>query len=865
MLALVLVTGAVQAADVSQFRVLKGQYFVQTSMGAATAESVTNFVFQCVAEAQMSGVLTNLTFTTPSSQLVTAFPTGDSKFGFEQGFSSLSALNTAFPDGNYVLTFKTVNDGTKVATLPLSGGPTDPYPATPHLSNFTAAQAVDPASDFTLTWDPLGGTVNDFVFVTLRDSGTNEVFSTPSPGTPGSLDGTSTSLLIPARRLRPGQVYQVELFIARAYQPPNTTDYPGASGVAGYFKQLHVNLVTTGTQTGPAVGQFNLVFNFYGGTFNDTNSGASFPQPLGYYFALYNVQNDVNYPASVTFTGPGGSGLTNITSQVNGSSFGTSAFYSSPQVNFSPNNLPPGAVYSPTQPPGGVYSVNYKGTNQQFNLLDPLSASQQVLVVPSVVLTSSNTIQEIRWTYKNSSGMTVAPQPYMANIQLRVDGISGGRLYDAGNDYNNTILPATTNHTPTASVVWTNVSSIQALFVDTVGNQYVSFWTRVPQPLQITTANLPNATQGASYSFLLSSQGGTQPVTEWSIESGFLPSGLDLNLATGEIIGTPGESGIFPVSFRAKDTANSVTNRALTLTVTANSFPAPGFTNYSVIGTAFKQIGVNLIGVSNQTYTLESSTNLINWVPRHTFTAVTNLTSLIDPEALARFPRLFYRMRIGRTFGTTFSFHFYTVGGGFGGAFTPTPGFPMTVNSYAAVLETMNSQTNPLPASVFFTGPNGSGINNSPGDSSRFDAGMGYAQYQTVFRSNPNIPPGGTWTMNFMGSNIVFSVPDPQAASRLVIPVPTVTVSGGNVTGVSWVYKDATTGVTLAGPPAYMTGVKVEIDDQTLGRVYDPDEFTPTTTSVSGLTGIVWNNVVRLYMVYNDTLGNHYIVGYTKP
>ncbi|MFA6546599.1 MAG: hypothetical protein WCS99_19440, partial [Limisphaerales bacterium] len=222
------------------------------------------------------------------------------------------------------------------------------------------------------------------------------------------------------------------------------------------------------------------------------------------------------------------------------------------------------------------------------------------------------------------------------------------------------------------------------------------------------------------------------------------------------------------------------------------------------------------------------------------------------------------RLRIGRTFGTVFSFHFYTVGGGFGGGFTPSPGFPMTVNRYAAVLETLNSFTNPPPTNVFFTGPNGSGLSSSPGDPLYARLDPGEAQYQTVFISNPTIPPGGTWTMNFMGSNIVFSIPDPQAASRLVIPVPTVTVSGDNVTGVSWVYKDAA-GTTLAGPPAYMTGVKVEIDDQTLGRVYDPNESSPTTTSVSGITGVAWSTVSYLYMVYNDTLGNHYIVGYTKP
>lgn len=859
-LAWLLAQSSTQASDVRGFRVLKGQNFVQTSAGAATANGVSNFVMQCQADFQPAGALTNLTFTKPNMQLLSAFPDGDTQYGFEQSFSSQSALDVEFPSGTYTVIMKTLNDGTKAVPLPLTG---DTYPNTPHISNFTAAQAVVPSLDFTLTWDSLGGTVNDFVFLNIRDSGGQEVFSGPEMGQPGALDGTSTSLLIPARKLRPGQVYQVELFIGQASQPPDQASYPGAMGIAAYFKQLKFNLITTGTQTGPAAGNFSLVFNFYGGNFDGTNGSASFPQYLGYYFANYNIDNDTNYPASVVFTGSSGSGLTNVPSQVNGSTFGSSAFYSSPQVNFSPNNLPPGAIFSLTQPSGGIYTVSYKTSNYQFNLLDPRSADQQILVVPTVVLSSTNTIQEIRWTYKNTNGTTVAPQAFMDNIQIRVNGTSGGRLYDGGNDYDGRILPAITNHTPTAAVLWTNVASIQMLFVDTVGNQYVSYWNRAAQPAEITTTGLPNATQGTPYSFLLSSQGGTQPVS-WSLISGFLPSGLFLNSGTGEILGTPGEGGSFPLTFQAMDTANAVTNRSLFLFVATGSFPAPVLTNAALLGNG--QLKVVLGAVSNQTYTLESSTNLVNWTPRVTLLATNNQFDLVDPDALGRFPRLFYRLRIGRVFGSTFNFHFYANGGGFGAGLTPTPGFPVALHSYSAILETQNALSNPPPTSVFFTGPNGSGLSNAGGDPQYDDnSRLGNAQYQTPFRSSPVIPPGGTWTVNYFGSNIVFGVPDPQAASRLVIPVPTVTVSGGNVTGVAWVYKDATTGAILGSPPAHLTGVKVEIDVQNMGRVYDPDEFPPGTTSVSGITGVVWNNVVRLFMVYNDTLGNHYIVGYSKP
>ena len=64
---------------------------------------------------------------------------------------------------------------TRSVALNLAG---DLYPDTPHVSNFTEAQAVDPEQDFTLTWDTwVGGTVNDVLFVSVRDSAGHTVFS----------------------------------------------------------------------------------------------------------------------------------------------------------------------------------------------------------------------------------------------------------------------------------------------------------------------------------------------------------------------------------------------------------------------------------------------------------------------------------------------------------------------------------------------------------------------------------------------------------------------------------------------------------------------------------------------------------------
>lgn len=72
-----------------------------------------------------------------------------------------------------------------------------------------------------------------------------------------------------------------------------------------------------------------------------------------------------------------------------------------------------------------------------------------------------------------------------------------------------------------------------------------------PAPV-ITTVALDGATEGEAYAFTLMATG--SGIT-WSLESGTLPDGITLNPATGELSGTPTESGTFgSLVFRATNT-----------------------------------------------------------------------------------------------------------------------------------------------------------------------------------------------------------------------------------------------------------------------------------------------------------------------
>ncbi len=220
------------------------------------------------------------------------------------------------------------------------------------------------------------------------------------------------------------------------------------------------------------------------------------------------------------------------------------------------------------------------------------------------------------------------------------------------------------------------------------------------------------------------------------------------------------------------------------------STTAPVFTNISLADGLFQG---HLRLVPGVTYTFELSTNLTTWMPVGLASSdSTNLLPFIDEEGVSASSRMFCRVVMGNTLGTPTEFHFleFANAGSFGTQLTPTMSLPVTLSSYSAMFGIENDTDYPSPADVFFTGPAGSGVANTAANPDNSYIGDYDATYQSPFISNPAAAPGGTWTVNYKGTNITFTVADPQAASRLVIPLPTANVSGDVLQSVSWVYKN---------------------------------------------------------------------------
>ena len=128
------------------------------------------------------------------------------------------------------------------------------------------------------------------------------------------------------------------------------------------------------------------------------------------------------------------------------------------------------------------------------------------------------------------------------------------------------------------------------------------------------------------------------------------------------------------------------------------------------------------------------------------------------------------------------------------------------------------------------------------------------------------VAPGGNWVVNYKGTNQTFSVPATQAASRGVVPYPTVVISGGLLQSVSWVYRDATTGAALAGPPAFLNNIQLQVHGASAaGELYDSNQLTPATTNAVVTTAVNWPAVSGISLADEDSLGNNYAISFAGP
>jgi hypothetical protein len=120
---------------------------------------------------------------------------------------NLTIFNTNFPAGDYVFNVSATASNQQV-TVNL---PNYAQPNAPQVSNYTAAQAIDPSQPFTLTWNTFtnGGSTDWILF--FIDGAYGTFFQTPDYGQPNALNGNATSVTIPAGTLQASSTNQASL------------------------------------------------------------------------------------------------------------------------------------------------------------------------------------------------------------------------------------------------------------------------------------------------------------------------------------------------------------------------------------------------------------------------------------------------------------------------------------------------------------------------------------------------------------------------------------------------------------------------------------------------------------------------------
>ncbi len=166
--------------------------------------------------------------------------------------------------------------------------------------------------------------------------------------------------------------------------------------------------------------------------------------------------------------------------------------------------------------------------------------------------------------------------------------------------------------------------------------------TIVNPPLQVTNVSFANGTVGGVYSAQLGATGGQPLYRCWALAPGSasLPPGLSL-ACSGLISGTPTTNGLFNFIVRATDTNFVTADKVLGIII--NPKPVLSLPTWIT-----NRAQMRITGASNQSYTVQMSTNLssTNWISLFT-TNNTTTNSFIVTDPAATNKQRFYRIKVG--------------------------------------------------------------------------------------------------------------------------------------------------------------------------------------------------------------------------
>lgn len=257
------VTGASASpagADVKRILLGKGRLYTQSG---ATAVGPGLVVASVDGQFRSLNAVTNGTFTLPDARSnPIEFNSDHSGLETDVPYGNQSDLDLFYPNGDYVVALDAIRDGSHSVTVSVTG---DQYPNAPTISNLAAAQTINPAAPFTISWQQFaGGTASDFILLDIESEYGNAVFRTPDVIEAGALGGTATDVTLPVGTFGAGRVYHATLTFLRV-SDSDSVSYPGTTVFAGYYAQTQFTIATTGTVVAPAFSNLTTSSSLFSG------------------------------------------------------------------------------------------------------------------------------------------------------------------------------------------------------------------------------------------------------------------------------------------------------------------------------------------------------------------------------------------------------------------------------------------------------------------------------------------------------------------------------------------------------------------------------------------------------------------------
>ena len=231
---------------VTKYEIIEGANYVQTNSTGSVPASANSFGFEALIKlaTNLDGTASTAVLSVPGGQPILMQQEGPTEFLTVLATNAFTNIAPVFPDGTYQFTIFT---NTISVTLP--DGAALPNP--PTLSNYAADQSINAGKDYSLAWEPfITGGMLDLITVSLMsDTNGATVFKTGEYGCPGALDGTATSVTIPANTLSSNTTYRVEFEFVRVYIF-DTTSVAESALLAGTESVMAATISTGSASTG---------------------------------------------------------------------------------------------------------------------------------------------------------------------------------------------------------------------------------------------------------------------------------------------------------------------------------------------------------------------------------------------------------------------------------------------------------------------------------------------------------------------------------------------------------------------------------------------------------------------------------------